>query len=86
MNAIRAVAFILEEMEEVEKNRGIREVITTELTELGNDLKLFIEDTTKKIDTHLDKKLVEVDSAIGKITKRPRQQWTTWQTRRRKRA
>ena len=68
VNAIRAVAFILEEMEEVETNRGIREVIATELTELGNDLKLFIDDTTKKIDTHLDRKLAEVDSAIGKIT------------------
>jgi hypothetical protein len=53
INAIRAVAFMIEEMEETTINETIRDAFESQVTEFTSDMKLLIEDAKEKIDTHL---------------------------------
>lgn len=53
INAIRSVAFLIEEMEETTINETIRDAFESQVTEFTSDMKLLIEDAKEKIDTHL---------------------------------
>jgi hypothetical protein len=53
INAIRTVAFMIEEMEETTINETIRDAFESQVTEFTSDMKLLIEDAKEKIDTHL---------------------------------
>ena len=52
LNAIRSVAFLLEEMEDTQINISLREALDTQMTEFTSDFKLLIQDVKEKIDTH----------------------------------
>ena len=53
INAIRSIAFLLDEMEDLQVNETIREAIDSQMTEFTSDMKLLIEDAKEKIDTHM---------------------------------
>jgi hypothetical protein len=57
INAIRSVAFLLEEMEETQINFTVKEAIDSQITEFTYDMKTLIEDAKEKINDHL--KIVE---------------------------
>lgn len=63
INAIRSVAFLLEELEVNALHETVRDSVTVQLDTLGNDLKDFVTDTTQRIDDHVDKKLTELSEA-----------------------
>jgi hypothetical protein len=52
LNAIRSVAFLLEEIEETHINDILKEVLDSQITEFTSDMKLLIEDAKEKIDGH----------------------------------
>lgn len=52
-NAIRSVAFLLEEMEEVTVNETIRDAFESQISEFTSDMKMLIEDAKEKIDNHI---------------------------------
>ena len=53
LNTIRAIAFMLEEMEETQINITVKEAFDSQITEFTSDMKILIEDTKEKINTHL---------------------------------
>src|ERR1700678_804902 len=53
VNAIRSVAFLLEEMEDMQINTSIREALDSQMTEFTLDFKLLIKDATERIDEHV---------------------------------
>src|SRR5271168_2333175 len=53
VNAIRSVAFLLEEMEDMQINILIREALDSQMTEFTSDFKLLIKDATERIDEHV---------------------------------
>jgi hypothetical protein len=52
-NAIRSVAFLLEEIEESHINSIVKEAFDSQITEFTSDMKMLIEDAKEKIDGHL---------------------------------
>ncbi len=54
-NAVWAVSFLIEEMEETEINTTVRDTVITQLNELTLDVRLLVTDTKEKIDEHLQK-------------------------------
>ncbi|KAF8952063.1 hypothetical protein BDZ97DRAFT_1587493, partial [Flammula alnicola] len=62
-NAIRSVAFLLEEMEENTLHETVRESVTSQLNDMCTDLQDFVADTTKRIDDHLSDKMKELTEA-----------------------
>jgi len=63
VNAIRAVAFLLEEVEENALHQTVRESVTVQLNELASDLKDYITDATQRIDSHMESRLEEISEA-----------------------
>ena len=53
LNAIRSVAFLLDEMEDTQINETVREALDSQMTEFTSDFKLLIEDAKEKINEHL---------------------------------
>jgi hypothetical protein len=53
LNAIRSVAFLLEEMEDTQINTSLREALDVQMTEFTSDFKLLISDAKEKIDEHV---------------------------------
>ena len=53
LNAIRSIAFLLEEIEETQINLMVKEAFDSQITEFTSDMKLLIEDAREKIDEHL---------------------------------
>jgi hypothetical protein len=53
VNAIRATAFLLEEMEEDAINLVVKEAFDSQISELTLDMKTLIEDAKSKIDEHI---------------------------------
>ena len=51
-NAIRAVAFLTEEMEENLISEVVRVAVLTQVNELAVDIKSLVKDAKEKIDTH----------------------------------
>ncbi|KAF8955964.1 hypothetical protein BDZ97DRAFT_1926033 [Flammula alnicola] len=62
-NAIRSVAFLLEEMEVNTLHETVRDSVTSQLNDMCADLRDFITDTTKRIDNHLSDKMKELTEA-----------------------
>ena len=54
-NTIRAISFLIEEMEETVINTTVRNVVITQLNELILDVRSLITDAKEKIDEHLQK-------------------------------
>jgi hypothetical protein len=53
INAIRSVAFLLEEMEDTQINEVLRSALDSHMTELTSDMKMLVEDAKEKIDAHV---------------------------------
>ena len=53
VNAIRAVAFLIEEMESTQIHDTIRETLDSQLTDLTSDMRLLVDDAKEKISEHL---------------------------------
>ena len=53
INTIRAVAFLLEEMEDTHINEVVRDALDVQLTEFTTDMKEMIEHAKSKIDEHI---------------------------------
>ena len=53
LNAIRSIAFLLEELEETQINGTVKEAFDSQITEFTSDMKMLIEDAREKIDEHL---------------------------------
>ena len=53
INAIRASAFLLEELEETAINETIRIAFDSQITELTSDMKILVEDTGVKVDQRI---------------------------------
>lgn len=53
MNAIRSVAFLLEELEDTQINGMVKEAFDSQIMEFTTDIKMLIEHTKDKIDSHL---------------------------------
>jgi hypothetical protein len=49
VNAIRSVAFLLEEMEDSQINNSLREALDSQITEFTLDFKLLVKDATERI-------------------------------------
>src|ERR1700678_994800 len=52
VNAIRSVAFLLEEMEDTQINISLREALDAQMTDFTSDFKMLIKDAKEKIDEH----------------------------------
>lgn len=63
INAICAVAFLLEEIEECALHQSIQDTVTTQLNDLATDLKHYVTDATQRIDSHIETKLEEITEA-----------------------
>jgi hypothetical protein len=64
LNAIRAMAFLLEEVEEEATNEIVRKVFDSQITEFTSDMKLLVEDVNTKIDTHLKEATIRWNETI----------------------
>jgi len=53
INAIRAVAFLLEEIEDSQINETLRQALDSQMTEFTTDMRTLIEDAKEKIDDHI---------------------------------
>jgi hypothetical protein len=52
VNAIRSVAFLLEELEDSHINITVRDALDSQMTEFTSDFKMLIEDAKERIDEH----------------------------------
>ena len=52
VNAIRSVAFLLDEIEDSQINMTLREALDSQMTEFTSDFKMLVEDAKEKIDEH----------------------------------
>ena len=68
-NAVRTVAFLLEEIEEYMMAENIRDTVNTQLSTLTEDLQLLTTEIKDKIDTQLDKKLTDLDKNMDRINR-----------------
>jgi hypothetical protein len=64
INAIRSIAYLLDEMEENALHETVRDTVTVQLNEFVNDMKEFATDTTKRVDKHINNKLSELSEAM----------------------
>ena len=74
INAIRSVAFLLDEMEVTQINETLREALDSQLTELSSDMKMLIGDAKEKIDEHVkaaEERLTAVAAALPAQSKQP---------------
>jgi len=55
-NAIRALAYMVDELEETFLNEIVRDAVNSQLGELTADMKLLVEDAKEKIDKHIQEK------------------------------
>ena len=65
VNAIRASAFLLEELEDTAINETIRTAFDSQITEFTSDMGLLIEDAKLKIDQHLKESFEQATKATG---------------------
>jgi hypothetical protein len=70
VNAIRAAAFLLEEIEELAINETVRDAFDSQITEFTSDMKLLVDDVNTKIDSHLQMALEQIAKASEKATTR----------------
>jgi hypothetical protein len=58
-NAVRAAAYLIEEIEEHSVNVVVRDAVISQLNELTQDMKSLVEDAKEKFDTYVQSKLSE---------------------------
>jgi hypothetical protein len=66
VNAIRAVALLLEEMEDTQINTSVKEAFDSQITEFTSDMKMLIEDAKGKLEEHFkatEERLTQVINA-----------------------
>lgn len=77
VNAIRALAYLTEEMEEITINEIVREAVISQLNELTTDMKALVEDVKEKIDEHIQQMPTEKNSTEAtKNQERSPSQWS----------
>ena len=62
-NALRAIAFLMNELEETAIHQTVRDSVTTQFNEMDTDLKDFVTDATRRIDEHIESKMAEISMA-----------------------
>jgi hypothetical protein len=72
-NAIRAVAFLLNEMEETQINEILKEVFNAQITELTSDMATLVEDAKEKLNDHVKETEERITQLIGRATVQPTQ-------------
>jgi len=73
INAIRAVAFLLGDMEGTQINGILKEAFDVQITELTSDMATLIEDAKGKIDEHFKETEGRLAQLIDKVATQPRQ-------------
>ena len=63
INALRSIAFLLNEIEENAIHETVRDSVMVQLDTFSTDLKDYITDATKQIDEHLENKIAEISEA-----------------------
>jgi hypothetical protein len=53
INAIRSVAFLLDELEEIQINTTVKEAFDSQFAEFTSDMQLLVQDAKDKIDVHI---------------------------------
>ncbi|KAF8154053.1 hypothetical protein B0H34DRAFT_817929 [Crassisporium funariophilum] len=66
-NTVRAVAFLIDKMEEHTIHKAVRDAVNSHLNEFAADLSNFVENTKTSIDSHVDGRLKELSVATDKI-------------------
>ena len=61
VNAIRATAFLLEELEEIAINETIRVAFDNHITEFTSDMKALTDDVNTRIDNHLKETIEQLN-------------------------
>ena len=64
MNAVRAVAFLLDELEETQINIMVKDAFDSQLNKYATDMLSLIKDAKDKIETQIDKIEAKVTSSI----------------------
>jgi len=59
-NAVRAAAYLVEEMEDNAVNEVVRDAVISQTNELAEDIKSLVEDAKEKIGTHIQERLNEL--------------------------
>jgi hypothetical protein len=72
-NAIRAVAFLLGEMEETQINEILKEAFNAQITELTSDMATLVEDAKEKLNDHVKETEERITQLIGRATVQPTQ-------------
>ena len=63
INAIRSVAFLLDELEDTQINLMVKEAFKSQIMEFTSDMKILIEDPKEKIDAHIkasEEKMIQI--------------------------
>ena len=53
LNAIWAVAFLLDEIEETQINQAVKDALDTQINEINSDIHLLLTDASNRINTHI---------------------------------
>ena len=77
MNAIRAVAFLLGEMEETQINTILKEAFDTQIKELTSDMAMLIEDAKEKLNSHFKETEGRLTQLADKAATQSKQTHTT---------
>ena len=72
-NTIRAVAFLLEDMEEMQINSILKDAFDNQITELTLDMKILIEDAKEKLNKHFKETEGRLTQIINRAVDQPRQ-------------
>jgi hypothetical protein len=73
LNAIRSVAFLLEELEETQINLTVKEAFDSQTTEFTSDMKMLIEDAKDKINIHLKETEDRLTQMVNEVTSQAKQ-------------
>jgi len=68
-NAIRATAFLLEELEDYTTAENVREIVNAQLSNLSEDMQLLTTDLKEKVDSHLEGKLTDLDKSMDRLNR-----------------
>ena len=77
VNAIRSVAFMLEEMEDTQINESVKEAFDSQITEFTSDMKMLVEDARNKLDDHFKATEERLTQVINKSATQTNQAPTT---------
>ena len=62
-NALRAITFLMNELEETAIHQTVWDLVMTQFNEMGTDLKDFVTDAMRWIDKHIESKMLEISMA-----------------------